>query len=82
MPASIGERIRLARKGAGLSQAALAGACNVSQATVSAWEGGGHGPSHQHFEAIAGAVGRDPKQIPRNIDVLVLEPLDFIARVA
>ncbi len=60
MSASIGERIRRARKGAGLSQAALAGACGVSQATVSAWEGGGHGPSHQHFVAIAGAVGRDP----------------------
>jgi len=56
----IGERIRVARRAVGLSQAALAGAVGVAQATVSAWESGVHGPSHEHFEAIAWAVGRGP----------------------
>jgi prephenate dehydratase len=56
----IGERIRRARKAAGLSQAELADAVHVSQATVSSWEGGSHGPSHENFEEIAKAVGRSP----------------------
>ena len=54
----IGERIKRARKGSSLSQAALAEAVGVAQATVSAWESGSHGPSLEHFETIAQACGR------------------------
>ena len=56
----VGERIRRARKAAGLSQAELADAIRVSQATVSSWESGSHGPNHEHFEQIGRAVGRSP----------------------
>ena len=60
MSREIGERIRRARKGASLSQAGLAEAVGVTQATVSAWESGGHGPSNEHFAAIARACARSP----------------------
>ena len=60
MSRKIGERIRRARKGTSLSQAGLAEAVGVTQATVSDWESGSHGPSNEHFEAIARACARSP----------------------
>lgn len=56
-PASIGERIRLARKGAGLNQAALAERVGVSQPAVANWESGVHDPRRLMLAKIAEALG-------------------------
>lgn len=55
-PEILGERIRAARKAAGLTQAQLAVLVEVSQPTVCGWESG-ESPSYQHIVAVAQACG-------------------------
>lgn len=55
-PASIGERIRLARKSAGLNQAALAERVGVSQPAVANWESGVHDPRRLMLAKLAEAL--------------------------
>lgn len=54
---SIGERIRAARKGAGLNQAALAARIGVTQPAVASWESGHHDPRRLMLARIAEALG-------------------------
>lgn len=51
--ASIGERIRAARKEAGLNQGELAQALGISQPTVANWESDVHNPRQQMLARIA-----------------------------
>ena len=55
--ASIGERIRAARKQAGLNQTALAARVGVSQPAVATWESGVHDPRRLMIAKIAKALG-------------------------
>ncbi len=55
--ASIGERIRAARKTAGLSQIDLAARVGVSQPSVANWESGAHDPRRLMITKIAAALG-------------------------
>jgi transcriptional regulator with XRE-family HTH domain len=58
---SIGDRIRLARKDAGLSQADLAVKVGVSQPSVANWESGVHDPRRLMLGKIAGALKVSPE---------------------
>ena len=58
--ASIGGRIRAARKRAGLNQAALAKRVGVSQPAVASWESGLHDPRRLMLAKIADALGVSP----------------------
>ncbi|MEL7029272.1 MAG: helix-turn-helix transcriptional regulator [Pseudomonadota bacterium] len=53
----VGERIKRARKAAGLSQADLAARASVSQPTVANWELGAHDPRRPVLEKVADALG-------------------------
>lgn len=53
---SIGERIKLARTSAGLTQSELAAKVDVSQPTINGWERGGFEPSRDRVERIAQAT--------------------------
>lgn len=55
--ASIGERIRWARKRAGLNQAKLAERLGVSQPAVANWESGVHDPRRVVLAKLADALG-------------------------
>lgn len=55
--ATIGDRIRLARKRAGLNQAALAERLGVSQPAVANWESGVHDPRRVVLAKLADALG-------------------------
>ncbi len=57
---SIGERIRLARKHAGLNQTALAIRVGVSQPAVANWEAGVHDPRRLMIAKISSALGVSP----------------------
>lgn len=55
---TLGERIRVARRSAGLSQKVLAESLGVDQATLSRWERGGQGgPGLGDGVAIANLTG-------------------------
>ena len=54
---TIGERIRLARKRAGLNQAALAERLGVTQPAVANWESGVHDPRRLVLAKLADALG-------------------------
>lgn len=54
---TIGERIRLARKRAGLNQAALAERLGVTQPAVANWESGVHDPRRVVLAKLADALG-------------------------
>jgi transcriptional regulator with XRE-family HTH domain len=54
---SFGERLRLAREGAGLTQVELAKILGVAQNQISVWEKGPTGPKRGRLPAIASAVG-------------------------
>jgi transcriptional regulator with XRE-family HTH domain len=54
---SIGERIRTARKTAGLNQALLAARIGVTQPAVASWESGQHDPRRLMLARIADALG-------------------------
>lgn len=54
--ATIGDRIRLARKAAGLSQADLAGRVGVTQPAVANWESGVHDPRRLMLARLADAL--------------------------
>ena len=59
---SVAERIRHARKKAGLTQADLAKACGISRAAVSQWElGTTKSPTSQNIFEIARATGFNPE---------------------
>lgn len=58
---SIGERIRLARKDAGLNQAELALKVGVSQPSVANWESGVHDPRRLMLGKIADALKVSPE---------------------
>jgi transcriptional regulator with XRE-family HTH domain len=53
----IGERIRSARKAAGLNQASLATRIGVTQPAVASWESGQHDPRRLMLARIADALG-------------------------
>lgn len=53
---SIGERIRIARKDAGLSQADLARRIGVSQPAIATWESGVHDPRRLALARLADAL--------------------------
>lgn len=55
-PTTIGERIRQARKNAGLNQAALAGRVGVTQPAVANWESGVHDPRRLMLAKLADAL--------------------------
>jgi len=59
MPANIPHRIKDRRKELGLSQHALAKACEVGQSTVANWERGGHIPRQATLHKIAKALKTD-----------------------
>lgn len=59
MPSNIPLRIKQRRKELGLSQQALAKACNVGQSTVANWERGGHIPRQATLHRIASALKTD-----------------------
>ena len=59
MPTNIPLRIKHRRKELGLSQDALAKACNVGQSTVANWERGGHIPRQATLHKIAAALKTD-----------------------
>lgn len=51
---TIGERIRVARRAAGFTQAAVAASLTIDQTTLSAWErDDGPGPRVAHVEQMA-----------------------------
>ncbi|MGE0718771.1 MAG: XRE family transcriptional regulator [Alphaproteobacteria bacterium] len=54
--ASIGDRIRIARKAKGLSQAQLAEAVGVEQSSVAGWESDANGPARTRLPRIAQAL--------------------------
>ncbi len=55
-----GNRIRQARKGAGLSQTELARKVGVSVTTVSDWETGKYAPTMRHLAALSKVLRKDP----------------------
>ena len=76
LEANLAARIREARRGAGLSQAALAALVGVSDSTVWSWEAGRTKPGREHLAAIvfhcrrasAGGASRErslPVTMPR-----------------
>lgn len=52
-----GERIRIARQAAGMTQVQLAAALGVAQQVVSAWEKGLYGPRDQKRIPLARVLG-------------------------
>lgn len=64
-PRSIGDRIRHARKVAGLNQAELAARVGVSQPAVANWESGVHDPRRLMLSKIADALGVSPDWLAR-----------------
>ncbi|MGE0714812.1 MAG: helix-turn-helix transcriptional regulator [Alphaproteobacteria bacterium] len=56
---SIGDRIRVARERAGLSQAQLAEAIRVAQPTVANWENGNHDPQRPKVALLAAELRVD-----------------------
>lgn len=54
----MGNKIREARKQAGMAQKDLAAAVHVETMTVSRWERGAHAPSLDMLETIAAVTGR------------------------
>jgi transcriptional regulator with XRE-family HTH domain len=50
---NLSERIRMARRHAGLSQTALAMAVGVQRSAVSHWESSGKSPSSEHMRELA-----------------------------
>lgn len=60
---AIGERIALARRGAGWSQAKLATAVSQAQTTISSWERGRTEPTREDVQRVADALGIDPVQL-------------------
>lgn len=54
-----GAKIRAARLSAGMTQAALARAAQVSERNVVRWENDQHTPRMEHIEAIARATNRE-----------------------
>ena len=58
---SIGERVRSARKAAGLSQADLARRIGVSQPAIATWESGVHDPRRVVMEKLADALSISPE---------------------
>ena len=59
-PLTIGDRIRSARKAAGLNQADLAARVGVSQPAVANWESGVHDPRRMMLTRIAETLGVSP----------------------
>lgn len=53
---SFGERLRLAREGAGITQNALAQTLGIKQNQISVWEKGISGPKRERLPALAAAV--------------------------
>ncbi len=64
----IGERIRTARKGAGLTQAELAEKAGVAAITVHQYESGKRQPRIEHLVSIAAALGVHPLYLLDGID--------------
>ncbi|MDZ7628977.1 MAG: helix-turn-helix domain-containing protein [Parvularculaceae bacterium] len=64
-PRSIGDRIRHARKFAGINQADLAARVGVSQPAVANWESGVHDPRRLMLSKIADALGVSPDWLAR-----------------
>lgn len=54
-----GAKIRTARLAAGMTQAALARAAQVSERNIVRWENDQHTPRVEHIEAIARATNRE-----------------------
>ena len=54
---TIGEKIRELRKGANLTQEALAAALNISYQSVSKWEAGAASPDISHLVPLANIFG-------------------------
>lgn len=75
MPANIPLRIKQRRKELGLSQAALAKACNVGQSTVANWERGGHIPRQAKLHLIAAALKTDEVWLLSGEDSNARKPL-------
>lgn len=60
-PASVGERITLARERAGRSQTWLAAQVGVSRPTISFWESGARTASVAALAALAGPLQEQPE---------------------
>jgi transcriptional regulator with XRE-family HTH domain len=56
-PSTVGARIRELRRARGLTQDALAAACNVSRSAVAQWETDRAGQLRENISRIAGALG-------------------------
>lgn len=79
-PASVGRRIRDARKAAGLSQLKLGEAANLSPSYISLIESGRRAPSRQALDAIAPLLGTDVLHLAEGwegIDSAVRLAIDF-----
>ena len=59
----LGERIRTVRRGQGMSQEALAAACNLDRTYISGIERGQRNPGLRNIEVIASALGMSLKQL-------------------
>jgi transcriptional regulator with XRE-family HTH domain len=64
---TLGERIRLARKGKGLSQEALALEANIDRSYIGGVERGERNPSFKKLCLIAKTVGTDVGTLCRNL---------------
>lgn len=53
---TFGERLWIARQGAGLTQARLASVLGIRQNQISVWEAGTSGPKRDRLPAVAAAV--------------------------
>jgi transcriptional regulator with XRE-family HTH domain len=56
-PSTVGARIRELRRARGLTQDALAAACDVSRSAVAQWETDRAGQLRENISRIAGALG-------------------------
>ena len=68
MDVSVGTRLRVLRKDAGLTQAQLAQRIDVSSKTVSKWENGSADPSTTNLLALAKLYGVAAEELLRGID--------------
>lgn len=57
MSSSLGSELQLFRKGAGLTQLAVARQLGVQRATLAQWEAGRHRPSAEHLRKLDGLYG-------------------------
>ncbi|HZH43867.1 MAG TPA: helix-turn-helix domain-containing protein [Lysobacter sp.] len=77
------QRIRLARRHAGLSQAALANAVGVQRSAVSHWETArGKSPSAEHMRQVAVTTGVQFEWLATGRGRMTLSPEDALESVA